>query len=143
MQQGLGSTPASSAERLEARLGFPLPALRIALGLFWIASGLIALLPGPFENAKTIAEAAGVSPDFSGSLIVLAALANIVLGVPMLIGIAVRRVALAQAALGAVYVIVLSVLVPALWLDPLGPLVKAVPLIFAALVVAAAAGNRR
>jgi uncharacterized protein YbjT (DUF2867 family) len=143
MREALASTPASSADRLEARLGFALPALRIALGLFWIVSGLIALLPGPFKNAKAIAEVAGISPDLSGSLIVLAALADIVLGVPMLIGIAVRRVALAQATLSTAYLVVLSILLPALWLDPLGPLAKTVPIIFVTLLVAAAAGERR
>jgi uncharacterized membrane protein YphA (DoxX/SURF4 family) len=143
MREAFASTPASSADRLEARLGFALPALRIALGLFWIVSGLIALLPGPFKNAKAIAEVAGISPDLSGSLIVLAALADIVLGVPMLIGIAVRRVALAQATLSTAYLVVLSILLPALWLDPLGPLAKTVPIIFVTLLVAAAAGERR
>jgi uncharacterized protein YbjT (DUF2867 family) len=143
MREAFASTPSSSAARLEARLGFAVPALRIALGLFWIVSGLIALMPGSFGTARTIAEAAGVAPGWSGWFVTAGALVDLALGLPMLVGVAVRKVALVQATLCTLYVVALSVLLPVLWLDPLGPLAKVVPLIFAALIVAAAAGNRR
>jgi hypothetical protein len=60
----------------------------------------------------------------------------------MLIGIRVRAVAFLQVAVTLAYVGVLGVLVPGLWVDPFGPLLKPLALIFASLTVAAMAEDR-
>jgi DoxX-like family len=54
----------------------------------------------------------------------------------------VRLFAILQVVVGTAYVIALGVLLPELWSDPLGALVKPLPLIVAALVVAAMAEDR-
>jgi uncharacterized protein YbjT (DUF2867 family) len=142
MRVALAAEPASVADRLHARLGFVGPALRITLGAFWIASGLVALLPPTFEAALTIAAVAGFRSPTADALIYAGAALDILLGLPMLVGVKVRPVALLQAALTAVYVAVIGVLIPDLWTDPLGALVKPLPLIVASLAVAAMAEDR-
>jgi uncharacterized protein YbjT (DUF2867 family)/uncharacterized membrane protein YphA (DoxX/SURF4 family) len=142
MREALAAEPAAAQDRLHARLGFAGPALRIALGLFWIVSGLTVVIPTSFTAARTIAEGAGVPAQWSGWAVAIGAAIDVLLGLPMLIGIRVRAAALLQVALALVYVIALSALVPVLWLDPLGALAKALPVIFAALAVAAMTEDR-
>lgn len=142
MREALAAEPATAEDRLAARLGFALPALRIGLGAFWLVSGVVTLLPGPFAAARTIAEAAGVPPAWSAPAVAAMAMIDAALGLPMLIGVKVRLVALLQAGTALAYLLVLGLLVPSLFLDPLGSLVKIVPVLFASLVVAAASEER-
>jgi hypothetical protein len=142
MREALATEPASVADRLHARLGFAGPALRIALGAFWVLSGLIALTPAAFEAGRTILEAAGFRTPNADPLIVASAALDIVVGVPMLIGFRVRAAALGQIALTLAYVAALGVLIPELWTDPLGALLKPLALMFASVVVAAMAEDR-
>lgn len=142
MRIALAAEPAGIQDRLHARLGFAVPALRMVLGLFWLASGVIALLPGPSSAAREIAEAAGVAPAWSALAVLIGSLIDMALGAAMTVGVRVRPVALLQAAVAAAYVAFLGTALPELWLDPLGALVKALPVIFASLVVAAAAEER-
>jgi uncharacterized protein YbjT (DUF2867 family) len=137
MRAALAAEQATADDRLGARLGFALPALRIVLGIFWAVSGLVALLPGPFSAAQSIAQAAGIPETLSAIAVTLGAVVDIALGLPMLSGVRVRTVGLLQALVAAVYFVVLGVAVPELLAEPLGPLMKTLPIIFAALVVAA------
>ena len=133
----MASEPANAQDRLHARLGFAGPALRIALGLFWLVSGIVVLFPTPFGAARAIAEAAGFGAPLSTFVTAAGALLDIVLGGLMTLGLWTRRVALVQAAVTVVYVATLGILVPILWLDPLGALVKGLVVVGAALAVAA------
>lgn len=142
MRQALAAEPAGAADRLAARLGFALPALRIALGFFWIISGIVALLPAPFAAARAVAELGGVPAGWSAVAVATMAIVDVALGLPLVIGVKVRLFALLQAAVCLGYIVGLGVLLPALFADPLGAVVKIVPILFAALVVAAAAEDR-
>ena len=115
---------------------------RIVLGAFWLLSGLILFLPSSFSAAQAIAEVAGIKAPVSEPLIFAGALIDIALGLPMLVGVRVRVVAILQAVVAAGYVAVLGALLPGLWTDPLGALIKPLPLIVAALLVAAMAEDR-
>lgn len=96
MRAAMAAEPAAAEDRLAARLGLVLPALRIVLGVFWIVSGIVTLLPSPFAAARSIAEAAGVSESLSAVVVAAAAVVDIALGIPMLIGLNVRSFALLQ-----------------------------------------------
>jgi uncharacterized protein YbjT (DUF2867 family) len=60
MRVALAAEPASVADRMHARLGLIGPALRIALGAYWLASGLIALTPFSIDGAQQILDAANI-----------------------------------------------------------------------------------
>lgn len=142
MSEALAAEPAGAADRLAARLGFAEPLLRIALGFFWVVSGIVALLLTPFAAARVVAELGGIPVAWSGIAVATMAIVDVVLGVPLVLGVKVRVFALLQAAVCLGYIVLLAVLLPSLLLDPLGAVLKIVPILVAALVVAAAAEER-
>lgn len=134
--------PSTLQDRLHARSYFAGPLLRIALSLFWILTGIIALLPSSFSGAVSFAMDAGLPEGISALLVSMGSVADILLGGLMLRQRTVRLAALGQIGLTLVYLIALSFVVPALWVDPFGVLLKAVPLIFASLTVMALSEER-
>jgi hypothetical protein len=125
LDAALASEPASVQERWFARLYFAKPLIIGVLSLFWIVTGLVTLGPG-WESGVGLIRQAGFSP--AGALAVMGALADIAIG----IGIAVRRTArpalFAALALSTAYLALGAVYLPSLWGDPLGPLVKVLPI---------------
>ena len=138
----LAATPARVQDRLHARLYFARPLLQGILALFWIATGLIALLPAPRAAAIAMAEAAGLAPGWSGIGVIGGAIADSVAGVLMLKARWTRIAGLMQLALIAAYLVLGTWLEPALWADPLGPLMKIVPIAALTLAVMALAEER-
>jgi uncharacterized protein YbjT (DUF2867 family) len=131
----LEAEPASVQERWFARLYLLKPVLFGALAVFWVATGLISLGPGWNAGIDDLrsADAGNLAP----AGVIAGALADMLVG----IGIAFRRTAKAAldaaAIVSAGYVVAGSILLPALWSDPLGPLLKVVPIL--ALILAARA----
>lgn len=138
----LAQAPARIQDRLHARLYFVRPLLQLTLALFWIASGVVALLPRPHETATALLAGAGIGPDTASALVTGGAIADIVAGALMLSARWTRQAGLLQLALIAAYLAFGTVLSPALWADPLGPLVKVVPIAAAILAVMAMAEER-
>lgn len=131
----LAAEPAGPQDRWHARLVFLRPLLRFTLGLFWICSGLITAFDPARSDALLILGLAG----FDGSL-AMAALwggvaADILLGGLVLADRHVRMAGLGMIAVTTGYLAVLSLTIPELWLDPLGPLVKTLPLVPAILIM--------
>ena len=123
----LSAEPAGVQERWFAVLYLLKPVVLATLSLFWIATGLISL--GPAASAgETLLQEAG-----TGALALPLALAGALADLAIGLGIAWRRTArLALAGgvvLSIVYALSATALVPRLWLDPLGPLVKIVPIV--------------
>jgi hypothetical protein len=102
------------------------------LCLFWIITGLISVGPG-YDIGVQLMEKAGAG-KLAGPGVLAGALADIAVGV----GIAIRRttrVSLWTAiAVSIVYVGAATALVPELWADPLGPLLKIAPILVLNLV---------
>ena len=123
----LAAEPASVQERWFAALYLLKPILLAILALFWIATGIVTLAPGRAAGIALL-EAAGLG-TIAGAAAIAGALADILVGA----GITVRRTArpalCAGLALSAVYLLAGTVLLPALWLDPLGPLLKILPIL--------------
>ncbi len=138
----LAATPATLQDRLHARLYFLGPILQVAVALFWMMTGLIAFLPDSFARAVDILLAAGFAPGLASSLVTLGAMADILLGVLFLLPDWVRLAGALQLCLSALYLAVLTVAVPGLWLDPLGTLLKVVPIMAATALVMALAEKR-
>ncbi len=140
--QTLAQMPATLQDRLHARLYFVKPLLQLTLALFWIFTGVIALLPGPFAAAVALVTESGVDYALAATLVWLGCVLDILLGVLFLQQRWVRFAGAAQIVLSLGYLFVLTCLKPELWIDPLGPLLKVVPLIAATAAVMALSEKR-
>jgi uncharacterized protein YbjT (DUF2867 family) len=127
--------PASVQERWFALLYLIKPVVFVVFPAFWILTGLISLGPG-FEIGKNLMLEAGAG-RLSGPSVIVGALADIAVGV----AIAFRRTAriglYGALAISIFYFVVGSILVPRLWAEPLGPLLKIWPIIGLNLVMLA------
>jgi uncharacterized protein YbjT (DUF2867 family) len=132
-KSALQASPASVQERWFAALYFIKPLAFTVFPLFWIATGIISLGPG-YEIGKNLMLEGGAGP-LAGPSVVAGAIADICIG----IAIAFRRTArvglYAALAISVFYFIAGSVLVPRLWAEPLGPLLKIWPIICLNLVM--------
>ncbi len=140
----LARHPATRADRRDARLAAPLVALRVTLAAFWILTGIITIAASPAAHAIPAALALSdvVGEAVTMVAIYFGAIADIVLGGWLLIARNVRAPCLAQIALSLGYLAALTVLDPAMWGDPLGVLLKTIPIMAATLVLASADERR-
>ena len=133
MDERLVRRPAQTQDLWHARLYFLRPVLRLALAALWIGSGIAGLLASPdsYTAVSTALGGMGVPPQW---------LALIFSGLDLLIAAALlvrwrpRLLALVQLVMVTGYTLCLGVLVPALWLEPFGALVKNLPIIVAIAV---------
>jgi uncharacterized protein YbjT (DUF2867 family) len=137
LAQSLAANPASVQERWFSRLYLLKPVVLGVLSLFWIGTGLVSLGPG-WEIGIGLMRHGGVTGPAAILTVVAGALADIIIGV----GIAFRRTArpalYAALGLSLAYVVIGTILVPALWIEPLGPMLKIWPILaltFAALAI--------
>lgn len=140
LAEALARRPAAVQERWFAALYLLKPAVFAVLAAFWLVSGAIALGPGYRSGLDLIAEAG--AGRAAAPAVIASAIADIAVGA----GIAFRqtsRVALfASLALGALYLIAATWLMPQLWDDPLGPLTKILPVLLLGLVALAILDDR-
>ena len=136
----LAARPASVQERWFAGLYLLKPLVFAGLSLFWLATGIVALGPGYATGLGFMATVG------AGALSAPAAIAGSIADILIGIGIAVRRTSrialLASLGLSAAYLAAATLLLPGLWADPLGPLVKAWPTMLLALVALAILEDR-
>lgn len=121
----LAARPAGTQDLWQARLYLLKPVVCLTLAALWLASGVLGLAtpatsfaPGlPLPEAIAVALARGFG------------LADLALGVALLRNWRPRSIALAQIALVLAYTCGLTLLAPALWLDPYGGLLKNLPVL--------------
>jgi uncharacterized protein YbjT (DUF2867 family) len=140
LADALAASPPSVQDRWFARLFLLKPVVFASFSGFWIATGLISLGPG-FAAGTELMRAAGAGA-WSAWFVVAGAVADLAVG----IGIAVRptaRLALhAALAVSLFYAVAGTVVLPSLWSDPLGALLKIVPLVALNLVALAILEDR-
>lgn len=140
LERTLAAMPATVQERWFARIWLVRPAAIATLSLFWIVTGLVALLRA--DLAIAIPTTHGVPGPLAAVFVHAGAVADILLGA----GVMVRRIHRAalwgMLALTAAYLVLATIVAPGLWLDPLGALVKAVPAAVLALFVLAVSAER-
>jgi uncharacterized protein YbjT (DUF2867 family) len=140
LSEALARDPASVQERWFSKLFLLKPSLIGGLALFWVATGLITFGPAR-EAAIVVLLQAGL-----GRHAVLAMLAGALLDLAIGIGIAIRKTARsalwAAIAVSLGYLLLGSLLLPNLWLDPLGPLVKIIPVLLASFATLAILDDR-
>ena len=137
----LHSEPASVQDRWHARLAPLRPLARVVLGLFWLATGVIALGPGR-EAALGILNAGGFGDAVRAPLLWATSIMDIALGLTMLIGWRTRLVAVGMIGGTLAYIAAISLSLPELWLDPLGPVLKVFPGMMLAALIAATEDKR-
>jgi uncharacterized protein YbjT (DUF2867 family) len=141
LADALAREPASVQERWFARLYFLKPVVFAVLALFWIGTGVISLGPGWHEGLSYLIEG-GVSEGLARVGVVAGAMADIAIG----IGIAIRRTArgalIAAIAISIFYMVAGTFVLPRLWLDPVGPMLKIWPIVALNLVALAIVDDR-
>lgn len=132
---------ATTADRWHARLYFVRPLSIAALGLFWIVTGLVTIGPG-FDAAKQHLVDAGFSdtPAWHGAY--WGGWFDIVMGLALWVRPWTRTVALGMVLATLGYLAGATIWAPQLWLDPLGPWVKVIPMMALCLFVAATDDRR-
>jgi uncharacterized protein YbjT (DUF2867 family) len=128
LMTALAAEPATVQEKRFARLYLLRPLAFAVFSLFWILTAFMALGPG-WAIGIGLMEEGGVIGIPAKLTVVAGAVADLCIG----LGIAWRRTtrpALWSAfALSLVYVVIGTFLVPRLWLDPLGPMLKIWPVL--------------
>jgi uncharacterized protein YbjT (DUF2867 family) len=135
LREALQARPATVQERWFAQLYFLKPVIFVVLPLFWIATGIISLTAG-YDEGMTLMNR-GSAGILAAPSVIAGALADIVIGA----AIAVRRTSLlglwGAMLLSLFYAAAGTVLLPELWNEPLGPLLKIWPILVLHLVALA------
>lgn len=129
----LATLPSTRQERLYARLYFALPFSILALSIFWIFSGLMALAHP--SQAASVLTTADLPRAAVWAVVLGGAAADILLGVATLWRRWCHTAALGMILLSSSYLVGGALFAPGLWADPLGPMIKVIPGIFLALIV--------
>jgi uncharacterized protein YbjT (DUF2867 family) len=124
----LAGEPASLQERWFARMYFIKPLVFGVLALFWLSTAFVSLGPGWGYGVGLLAEG-GVEGTAAALTVIAGAFADLCIG----LAIAYRRTSrfglYAAIFLSFAYAIIGTILVPRLWADPLGPMLKIWPII--------------
>jgi uncharacterized protein YbjT (DUF2867 family) len=140
LSAALAAEPASVQERWFARLYFLKPLAIGVFAMFWLLTGLISLGPG-FELAAEYMRRGG-----GGALSEPSVVAGGITDILVALGIAWRRTSKLAlwAALGVsvFYIVAGTILLPELWRDPLGPMMKIWPILALNLVCLAILDER-
>ena len=129
--------PAQQQDRWHARLFFVRPLLRLTIAATWLFSGIAGLV-NPTTDLMIRLTGIGITRQAS-----LAACAfDIAIGLAILLRWRTGLLAVTQLALVVIYSAVLSIVLPDLWLEPLGPLLKNLPFVAGVLALAAIEQDR-
>ncbi|EGE58695.1 UNVERIFIED_ORG: uncharacterized protein YbjT (DUF2867 family) [Rhizobium esperanzae] len=135
----LSANPSGVQDLWFARLYLLKPLVIVGLSAFWLLSGLIPLL----ALEKTSAHFLPFMPESAASALTLATcLVDVALGAAVLVRPLAKRALLGMLAVSLAYLTGGTLLEPALWLDPLGPLVKVLPSIVLTLTALATLDER-
>ena len=137
LENFLGAEPASVQERWFARLYLLKPVTFIVISLFWISTALVSLGPG-WGYGIGLMEEGGVEGTAAALTVIAGALADLVIGIAIAYRPTSRYGLYAAIAISFAYAIIGTILVPRLWADPLGPMLKIWPVIvlhFTALAI--------
>jgi len=133
--------PCTVQERWFARLYLLKPVIFLVLAAFWAGTALMALGPG-WSIGLSLMYEGGTHAPWAAGVVVAGALADLAIG----IGIAFRRTARpalwAGIIISLVYAVIGSWMVPRLWVDPLGPMLKIWPVLLLNVVALAIIDDR-
>lgn len=123
--------PAGTQDLWQARLYLLKPLIRLTLALMWLASAALGLLLPP---AAFLPAVPALAPDLAVLLGRGGGVIDAAIGLALLRNWRPKTTALAQLAMVAGYTVGLSLIAPALWLDPFGGLLKNLPILALLLI---------
>jgi uncharacterized protein YbjT (DUF2867 family)/uncharacterized membrane protein YphA (DoxX/SURF4 family) len=121
--------PERDSRRASAALSWLLPLMRVAVALMWFAAGIVSLGPYPVAKSLALLASIGVPPALGPLLLYGASAVDVAFGIMVLLP---RRPAwlwTAQIAVVLVYTAIITWRLPALWLEPFGPVAKNLPIL--------------
>ncbi|WP_299927224.1 SDR family oxidoreductase [uncultured Pelagimonas sp.] len=118
--------------RLQARMALLMPICVAVLALFWTFSGLMGLIS--LDRAAAQLTAQGWGDGMARASVVFWSLIDMALAVALLWRPWAQRACLGMIAVCLIYLGLGTLVTPAMWLDPLGPLPKIAPALVLSLV---------
>ena len=140
--EALANEPAHVQDRWHARLYFLRPLLRLALGLFWLCTGLATLALWPYADSLRMLADSGIPDSLRPVAFHVGWAFDVALGLAALLRYRIALVGGIMIAATAVYLIFLSIGRPWEWIHPITPLTICIPLMAATLVVIATDDDR-
>jgi uncharacterized membrane protein len=101
--------------------------------LFWLLTGFVSLGPG-YYVAEWLMRAAGAGRPLSDLSVIAGGVADILVGIGILVRRTSRLALIAALFLSLFYIVAGTLLHPELWRDPLGPMMKIWPILALNLV---------
>jgi hypothetical protein len=135
----LAANPSGVQDLWFARLYLLKAPVIAGLSLFWLLSGLIPLLAPAQAGTHFLPF---MPPAAAMALTILTCLIDMALGAAVLVRPLARRALIGMLVVSLAYLAGATALEPALWLDPLGPLVKVLPSLLLALAALAILDER-
>ncbi|MBO9467127.1 SDR family oxidoreductase [Tropicibacter sp. R15_0] len=132
MEKTLQNLHLGPEHRLQARMLLLMPICVAVLALFWLFSGGIGLVS--LDQAAAQLTAQGWQLGLARASVVFWSLVDIGLATALLYRPWARRACLGMAMVCLIYLSLGTLVTPALWLDPLGPLAKILPALMLSLI---------
>ena len=125
--EALGAEPAAVQERWFARLYLLKPVAIGVFALFWLMTGLVSLGPGWSHAVEVMRMTAAAR--WAEAAVVGGALLDLVVGIGILFRRTAKSALIAALAVSILYLILGTILLPDLWADSLGPMMKVWPIL--------------
>lgn len=119
------------AERVQAKLGWLLPTLRVSVAFVWIATAVVSALVYPPELSYQLLERSGVPAGLGPLMLYGASAFDLLLGLGILLLARRRWLWMAQLLLIGFYTVVIACKLPEFLWHPYGPLTKNIPMLAA------------
>ncbi|PIE12880.1 MAG: oxidoreductase [Rhodobacterales bacterium] len=132
LRDTLHSCPARAEDRLAARMSLLMPVVVATLVVFWLTSGVIGLVS--LGGASRVLTETGWPFALAALSVGVWSLVDIALALLLAWRKTARLAVPGMIATALFYLVAATLFTPALWLDPLGPLVKILPAAVLALV---------
>ncbi len=141
LKEELAAEPASVQERWFARLYLLKPLVFGMFASFWVATGIISLGPGWRRGIGLVMEG-GVSETMAKLAVLSGGAADLLIGLLIAYRPTARFGLYAALGISIAYAIIGTILVPWMWFDPLGPMLKIGPIMVFNLVALAILDDR-
>jgi hypothetical protein len=125
-----------AVERIQAKLGWLLPMLRVSIALVWIATAIVSSGLYPVEGSYALLERSGIPAALAPLMLYGACALDLLFGVGTLFLPRRRWLWRAQLALIGFYTVVIAFTMPEFLLHPYGPLTKNIPMLAAIWLLA-------
>ncbi len=128
----LNSLPSSTQDRWHAKLYFLRPTLRLSLALLWIVSGIIPFI-NPIQSEFILTQL-GIPENILTLTRVSFSILDISIGIGIITRWRINFLGLLQFFIVTAYTIAATFAITQQWLNPLGPILKNIPILVAILI---------